>query len=147
MAGLVEIMPDTGGIIGQDIDATLNMILHDETQLSILGLGLQILVQDKTPVDTGALFDSIQYESQTDVDDPELLTVFADEGPQIMEWSRVYVEYQEGGILGTATYTNPPHEMFELTSEGDGVYFTEGWALDAIGLGLAMCIAGAGVPL
>lgn len=98
--------------------------LHDEADQ--LGEELVPLVQDKTPVDTGALVSSITYFP---LSGQEILEVYAASGPQMAQWSRYYVYYQEGPPLGLATYTNGPRQMFLQTAEGDGLAATESWGM------------------
>lgn len=76
------------------------------------GMMLVTLVRRHTPVATGALFDSIDYEPDHADGDNGIVRVFANPYIQIAQWGRQYDVYQEGGLLGMPTYTNEPHEMF-----------------------------------
>lgn len=98
--------------------------LHDHA--SELGSVLYQLVQDKTPVLTGALKSDMTFIANRGGD--ELVWVFAAGGNQLYMWGREYVQYQEGPPLGVSTYTNPPRQMFLQTAEGDGFAATETWA-------------------
>lgn len=144
MTAYIDIIAGTGGIIGQDVNATIEAILH--TAAPQLGDEMVPLVQAKTPVETGALQADVTYETYATGDD-DLLLVYSDTGEQIAAWDRVYVEYQEGGPLGLATYTNDPRMMYLLTAEGDGLVLTQSWAEFFIQEALDLCVAGGGIPI
>jgi hypothetical protein len=73
--------------------------------------------------------------------------VYAENIAQEAFWNRVYVQYQEGGLLGTSTYTNDPHEMFFRTAVGDGLALTEAWAEMCVAEAIGFSVAGTGVPI
>lgn len=73
---------------------------------------LVALVRANTPELTGALYESIDYQPDPDDGDMGMVKVFANPLIQMAQWGRQYDVYQEGGLLGLPTYTNPPHEMF-----------------------------------
>ena len=91
-----------------------------------LGDALVRLVQDKTPVLTGALQSDITWAPMTGND---ILQVYANAEAQSENWGRVYVQYQEGPPMGVPTYTNPPRLMFLDTANTDGFIVTEAWAI------------------
>jgi hypothetical protein len=66
-------------------------------------------ISARTPVRTGALLSDLQ--EQANVSGSILAYVFYGTSNQLDEWNRVYVQYQEGGLLGAPTYTNGPHMM------------------------------------
>lgn len=148
--GNVAIIAGTGGIIDCDVWGTMNEQLHENSPE--LGKALVIMVQDRTQVLTGALFSDMTYEAYMDPDEgidvgeSDLVWVYAEDTAQQAFWKRVYVAYQEGGVLGLATYTNPPREMFFQTAETDGFEATQIWALEQIFKANELCASGAGVP-
>lgn len=142
---LVEIVAGTGGIIGQDIDATIKQELHAHT--IELGFPMVDLVRQKTPVLTGALSGDLMFEEVTDVSSDDLLYVYAEGSGQIDQWGRLYVQYVEGPPLGDTTWTNPPRHIFLDTAEGDGRDMVEIWAQTWISVALGLCAAGLGTPL
>lgn len=135
---------------GQNKGATIAEQLHEHTP--DLGDVLVPLVQDKTPMLTGALQSDMTYEAYTDAmsspdeGDDDLVYVYASGSSQIAAWSRIYVQYQEGGPLGLPTYTNPPREMFLNTAETDGLAATTEWAVEWIDYANLLCLSGAGIP-
>lgn len=141
----IDIIAGTAGIIGMDVNATIDEVLHDHSDE--LGQTLADLVKAKTPVDTGALESDITFENYPDPGGDDLVYIYSETGEQIQAWDRVYVEYQEGGPLGMATYTNDPRLMFLDTAQGDGVVATEAWAQLYIQEALDMCVGGAGIPI
>lgn len=145
MAGAVWVTYTGGNIAGQNIWATIDEQLHDHSPE--LGEILKQLVKDKTPVDTGALESSIDFDAYTSTGDADLVWVYADEGPQIATWNRVYVEYQEGPPMGLSTYTNNPRLMFMITSETDGQDATLVWAMQWVNYAITLCLSGAGIPI
>ena len=91
---------------------------------------LKGLVKDKTRVDTGALSEDIEAGSREVGPNFGLLAeVFVGTENQLEWWNRIYVAYQEGGILGKSTFTNPPRLMFYGTMEGDGNAATLAWGV------------------
>jgi hypothetical protein len=148
--GYVEILAGTGGIINTDIWATIDEQLHEHTP--DLGTDLTQLVQQKTPVLTGALEMSMTFEAYLDPQGSgggpgDLVFIYADDADQLAVWARVYVQYQEGDPLGVPTYTNPPREMFYQTATTDGLPIVETWAAYWIQWALDMAAGGAGVPI
>ena len=141
--GYVSVIAGTGGIIGQDIWATIDERLHEHT--TELGLGLQEMVRELTPILTGALIMDISYEAYAGGDD--LVWVYAEDIAQEAFWNRIYVQYQEGGPLGEPTYTNDPHEMFLETAQGAGADYAQTWAELYVAEALGLCAIGAGLPL
>lgn len=73
-------------------------------------------IQDRTPKRTGTLASSV---TAREGDVPTLASFYAEEGPQLDEYRRVYVQYQEGPPLGISGYTNGPFQMFERVSIDD----------------------------
>lgn len=141
----VDLIAGTGGIIKTDIAATVDEVMHKNSD--VLGQTLADLVKEKTPVDTGALESDITFESYPDPGGEDLAYIYSDTGEQIAAWDRVYVEYQEGGPLGLATYTNDPRLMFLLTAEGDGLVAAEWWGALSLQEAIDLCLAGAGIPI
>ena len=88
-----------------------------------LAATLQSTVEDRTPVRTGALKEDVLSRSYTGAvsgtRSVKLVDVYSGEEWQLGEWKRVYVAYQEGGILGLPTYTNAPHEMYARIATDD----------------------------
>jgi hypothetical protein len=145
MAGYVSIIAGTGGIIGQDIDATIKQQMHMDADN--LGKGLVALVDILTPVLTGALLMDMSYDIGAIWGPDDIVFAYAESVAQEAYWNRVYVAYQEGGQLGLPTYTNDPHQMFLDTAEGPGLALTETWAMTNVLIALARCRIGAGVPI
>lgn len=145
MAFYIEIIAGTGGIIHQNVWATIDEVMHKNANL--MADELVYLVKLKTPIRTGSLWTDIQSDSYPDPGGEDLAYIYSATSEQIAAWQRVYVDYQEGGILGLPTYTNDPHEMFQITSDTDGPPMVEAWALASIQEALDLCIAGAGVPI
>jgi hypothetical protein len=144
MTAYIDIVAGTGMIMGQDIWGTIDEQLHEATPE--LGLGLQDLIRELTPIRTGALLMDISFEAYTDPGDSDLVWMYPEDTAQEAFWNRIYVQYQEGGPLGEHTYTNDPHEMFYETATGAGLDFTKSWAELHIQEAIDLCMAGAGVP-
>jgi hypothetical protein len=83
----------------------------------------------RTPVRTGALQSDIT--EQANVSDTILAYVYFDTANQLDQWDRVYVQYQEGGILGMKTYTNPPRLMVASAVTED-IPAIEKWGNDVL---------------
>ena len=129
-------------IFGMNLDATIRAKLHENTpELSDL---LVFLVSEKTPVRSGALLGSITGIPYTD-DGDDLAYVYADPGPQLDQYNRVYAPYQEGPSLGLSTFTNAPHQMFARTGTDDLPLIAE-WAREHAQEALDLCVAGGGIP-
>jgi hypothetical protein len=143
-AGYVELIAGTGMITTCDLWGTIDENLHAHSEE--LGNGLKGLVQALTPIRTGALVMDITVESYPDPGGGDLVYVYEEDIAQEAFWNRIYVLYQEGGMLGLPTYTNDPHQMFLDTAKGDGLALTEVWALTYVTEAEAMCLGGAGVP-
>lgn len=147
--GSIDIIAGTGQIIGTDVWATVDEQLHDHSPE--LGEGLRDLVRAKTPVDSGSLLSDITYEAYPDPGgagmESDLVWVYAETIQQEAYWNRVYVQYQEGGVLGQSTYTNAPHEMFFSTASTDGLEMAAEWATTWVDYADLLCVSGAGVPL
>lgn len=89
-------------------------------------------IEDRTPVDTGAL-----KEDETYVLGPDkatLVTWFVGDAYQLTEWNRVYAPYQEGPPLGIAGYTasGAPVRMFERVATDDQPLI-QSWADAVVG--------------
>lgn len=143
-AGYVDIIAGTGFLIKQDIWGTIDEQLHENSPE--LGAGLQDFVRDLTPIRTGALIMDISVESYPQPGGDDLVWVYAEDIAQEAYWNRVYVQYQEGGLLGLATYTNDPHEMFYGVATGEGLEYAQWWAEKTIGWANELLLSGAGVP-
>lgn len=143
-AGYVELIAGTGGITECDLWGTIEEQLHDNSK-DIAEI-LQALVRAKTPIMTGALLTDINYDYYTQTDTEDIAYVYAEQVEQQAYWNRVYVQYQEGGLLGEQTYTNDPREMFFLTAITDGPLWIGLWASAIIAHAETMCDAGVGVP-
>lgn len=144
MAGYVEIIAGTGGIVGQNIWGTLDEQFHADA--ADLGKTIQGFVDNMTPIRTGALVMDITYE-EFGTGNKDIVRVYAENIEQQAYWNRIYVQYQEGGPLGQHTYTNNPHEMFFETAQGAGLAYTELWAGRNANIAIARCIVGAGIPI
>jgi hypothetical protein len=143
--GSVEIIAGTGGIMGVDIWATVDERLHERSPR--LATELRFLVENKTPVWTGALMEDVQEESYPAPGGDDLVWIYSANEEQLIAWNRIYVEYQEGGPLGLPTYTNDPRQMYYDTAAGDGLLATEFWALEAVNEAMDMVVGGAGIPI
>lgn len=141
--GYVQFIAGTGGIVGQDVWATIDRELHIHSPE--LAKEMQLLVQNLTPIRTGALLMDIAYDAYLTEGFPEIAWVYAETIAQQAFWNRVYVQYQEGGPLGEHTYTNDPHEMFFDTANGDGLDLVYAWAGPIIQDALYQCSIGTGV--
>jgi hypothetical protein len=136
---------NVSGIFMQDIAATINRELHLSAPL--LGYELIDTIVDRTMIDTGALQSSITYQDYiSDISDPTLLFLYANDQEQLDQWGRVYVQYQEGGALGMPTYTNAPREMFAKVLTDDLDIIAD-WGIETCQWALDMCVAGKGVPI
>jgi hypothetical protein len=132
-------------IFMQNVGKTIDYQLHLAAPL--LGYSLVDTIVERTMIDTGALQSSITFDDFTsDLDNPELLFLYANEAEQIAQWGRVYVKYQEGGALGMPTYTNAPREMFAKVLTDDLEIIAD-WGIATCQSALDMCVAGKGVPL
>jgi hypothetical protein len=78
----------------------------------------------RTPMRTGAL--AADLTEQANVSDTILAYVYYGTENQLDQWDRVYAQYQEGGILGQATYTNPPRLMV-FSALTDDIADIEAW--------------------
>jgi hypothetical protein len=130
-----------------DIWANIDIALHAHSPE--LGLALQAMVRDITPILTGALLEDITSEPNTAPSgltggESDLVWVYAADVAQQAFWHRYYAPYQEGGVLGLPTYTNPPREMFYITATTDGLDATVMWAMDYIGEALRLSTLGGG---
>ena len=127
----VTIIAGTGGILLKDLRPLL--LNHFRTEAPALGVQLQELVRNLTPVLTGALETSIDFLTWPNVnDDMDILWLYAEDLLQQQMWHRIYVQYQEGGLLGAPTYTNAPHEMFLTVADVDGPPVVAAWGLNAV---------------
>jgi hypothetical protein len=133
-----------GPITKTDIMETIKTYLHNASP-DMADFLLQD-VRDKTPVDTSALLAGEIADPPTDPSDPVLIYVHSSAETQLDEWGRVYVQYQEGGVLGMPTYTNAPHMMFRLTATQD-LPAVASWAVYTVQDALDACKAGNGIPL
>jgi hypothetical protein len=70
-------------------------------------------VRDRTPYLTGALRSAAEARSYQGATSRQLVKIWYSDEPQLFEWNRVYVAYQEGPPLGLSTYTNPPRLMLQ----------------------------------
>lgn len=118
--------------------------LADQMSLTtpILSETLKQLVKDKTRVDTGALSEDIEAGYRQPGPNFGLLAeVFTGTENQLEWWNRIYVAYQEGGVLGKPTYTNPPRLMFYDTAMGDGLTAVLTWGIANV-LGAVVSVQG-----
>lgn len=106
-----------------------------------LGQLEQFNVSARTPTDTGALLADISYEAYSSGD--EFAFIFANTAEQMAEWGREYDVYQEGGLLGLATYTNDPHQMFGHMFDDD-IPAIEEWGNKWLQGGMDVLAAGEG---
>jgi hypothetical protein len=115
-------LPD--GISGKQIIASWHL---ESPELAALE---RQAVEDRTPVDTGALREDIAATPYVSTGTDTLVKLYTADSFQEAEWHRIYVAYQEGGLLGLPTYTNEPHEMFaKVATEDTGIITT--WAQNA----------------
>ena len=140
----VTVLAGTGFIMGQNIWRTIDDQLHAHSD-EIAEI-IRFMVEDKTPVLTGALKSDIIADSYPDTGDNDLAWITSANAEQVIVWNRIYVEYQEGGALGLPTYTNDPRLMFMDTAENDGPVACEVWAEKTIQYALDMCVMGVGLP-
>jgi hypothetical protein len=96
-------------------------------------------VSARTPVRSGALLQDLQ--EQANVSDSILAYIFYDTTNQLDEYDRVYVQYQEGGILGMATYTNPPRLMI-FSALTDDIADIEAWGNQVLNDWVAVLVGG-----
>jgi hypothetical protein len=82
-------------------------------------------IEDRTPVDTGALKEDETYEVNRGGN--ELVHWYVGDAYQLAENKRVYSAYQEGPPLGLSTYTNDPHQMYFKVTTDDLPLITD-WA-------------------
>jgi len=145
----IGIIPGTGFIINSDIFKTIDETLHQHSPE--LGMALKDMVQAITPIQTGALISDITDEEYTSpggyvLGESDVVWVYANDVAQQAYWNRYYAPYQEGGVLGLATYTNAPREMFFTTATTDGLDFVGAWAEIWVGEALSISAGGGGVP-
>jgi hypothetical protein len=130
-------------LLDQDLKKTLWRALHRH------GFDLatmeQSAIRARTPVDTGALFNSETFTVNPNPQADELVFLYADQQEQLDTWNRIYDLYQEGGALGKPTYTNNPQEMFGRVLTDD-VPQIEALLSAALQEGLQEYAAGIGVP-
>ena len=127
----VSIIAGTGGILRQALAPII--LKHMREEAPVLAEQLKELIVSKTPVDTGTLQSAISYLVWPNVnDDMDLIWLYAEDLLQVAMWHRIYVQYQEGGLLGAPTYTNAPHEMFLSTAETDAPPLAATWGLNAV---------------
>jgi hypothetical protein len=96
-------------------------------------------ISARTPVRTGALLSDLQ--EQANVSDTILAYIFYGTENQLDQWDRVYVQYQEGGILGRPTYTNDPHEMV-YSALTDDIPAIEEWGNKVLNDWVAVLVGG-----
>lgn len=144
----IGIVPGTGAIINENIWANIDIQLHSHSPE--LGVTLQAMVRDITPILTGALLSDITSLPEISPQglgggESTLVLVVAEDVAQQAFWNRYYAPYQEGGILGLPTYTNPAREMFFTTAVTDGLDATLVWAETYINEALIISAMGGGV--
>lgn len=137
----INLISNTGQIIGQDVEATIRQSLHNHAQ-DLIDLEVP-LIRARSPYLTGALRDDIKGLPYTTGDDIALL--YADNAAQLAQWGKVYAPYQEGPPLGLSTWTNPPHQMFASVLTED-IPVIEQWAVEAAQEALDQCTQGIGIP-
>ena len=93
----------------------------------------------RTPVLTGALASDLTGDTNPSSD--VLSYVYFDDTNQLDEYDRVYVQYQEGGVLGLSTYTNPPREMV-ASSVIDDIPAIEAWGNQVLSIWAAGIVGG-----
>lgn len=143
----IELVPGTGMIIDEDIWGNIDVVLHAHSPE--LGVTIQAMVRDITPILTGALLSDITSEPNTTPvgasgGESVLVDVIAEDVAQQAFWNRYYAPYQEGGLLGLPTYTNAPREMFFTTATTDGLDATLVWAMQYIQEALLLSAYGGG---
>jgi hypothetical protein len=101
-------------------------------------------IEDRTPVDTGALKEDETYELANGgpAKATPIVTWYVGSEYQEAEWSREYAAYQEGPPLGESTYTNGPHQMFFSVSTDD-MPLIETWAMAVVGEAVEQCVQAA----
>lgn len=96
---------------------------------------LESAVRARTPKRTGALRESISskaYPTLVSGTRPvSLVKLYAEDGPQLDEWNRIYVAYQEYLPLGKSTYTPQKAQMFYRVSTDD-LPMIEQWVNDTL---------------
>ena len=129
--------PIPAGLLTDDLAGEMEDALRAEadtlTQLEVFNISA------RTPVRTGALLSDITGEDNPSTD--ILSYVYFDDTNQLDEYDRVYVQYQEGGILGMATYTNPPRLMVASAVTED-IPAIEIWGNQALADWAAVLIGG-----
>ena len=133
-----------GHFLNQNWSATNLRKLHEH--IDELGEMEVESIRSRTEEITGALKEAEEYLPSYDPEDPNLLILDAAPGPQLDEWKRIYVAYQEGGALGLPTFTNPPRLMFAQVETVD-IPQIEAWAAMAIQDSLDVLAAGEGDEL
>ncbi len=143
-ASYIDIAPGTGQIIGQDIWATINQVMHQNTPE--VAQMEQASVQQRTPVRTGALQSDVVGIEQTDPDDDELALINSAQQNELDQYGRVYNVYVEGVPLG---HTSPtilnPAQMYNDILTSDIPQITN-WAQTYAQEALDLCAKGKGVP-
>ena len=119
--------PIPEGLLTSDLAAEMEDALRaaadDLTQLEVFN------ITARTPIRTGALAQDLTGQTNPSAD--ILSYVYFDTENQLDEYDRVYVQYQEGGVLGLATYTNPPRLMV-ASSVTDDIPAIEAWGNQAL---------------
>jgi hypothetical protein len=133
MTGYVNLTIAKSGIFSTGADQKIKDQLHADS--ANLGVILGLLVEARTPVDTGGLLSDITFDPNPGGDD--IVLIYAGDTGQMASWNRIYVQYQEGPPLGVSTYTNPPRNMFQFTATTDGLVATETWAIENVLVALA----------
>ena len=133
-----------GHFLNQNWNSTILRILHEH--VDELGEMEVESIRARTEEMTGALKSAEEYLPDYDPTSLDFVTLDAAEGPQLDEWKRVYVAYQEGGALGLPTYTNPPRLMFAQVGTTD-IPQIEAWAARAIEDAFGTLAAGEGDEL
>ncbi len=119
--------PIPEGLLTSDLAAEMEDALRANadslTELEVFN------ITARTPIRTGALAQDLTGQTNPSAD--ILSYVYFDTENQLDEYDRVYVQYQEGGILGAATYTNPPRLMV-ASSVTDDIPAIEAWGNQAL---------------
>lgn len=104
-------------------------------------------IRQRSPRDTGGLRDAIDSQAYTGgvsgTNQVMLAKWYANDGPQLDAWNRVYVAYQEGPPLGLSTYTRGEHHMFEQVESTD-LGLIEAWAEAAVNQAVNRMMGGGG---
>lgn len=143
----IQFIPGADLVVTQDLWANIDIMLHAHSPE--LGDTIRAMVRDITPIRTGALLQDITSYPNTSPagigsGQSTLVEVKAADVAQQAFWHRYYAPYQEGGVLGLPTYTNPAREMFFTTATTDGLDATILWAMDWIGEAIRMSASGGG---